>query len=123
MIADPVILPVIRRALPTLLAQAILGDPPDPSVDFYTKNGIPGRVAFKKENYNYFLRVYNRRKRHHPEYIDSLGYLRVRIPASKVIAARRWCAMNLKNGSYVNSMVDFWFAHEKDYTLFLLRWS
>jgi hypothetical protein len=126
---DPVLLPIILRALPTLLAREVLygGVGIDKNLDIEDKmnklRGIPGRVLMSKVHYGHFTKVYNRRKRHHPEYLDNLGYWRLRICASNAIKARRWCRSNLKEGSYINSVVDFWFANERDYIFFAMKWG
>jgi hypothetical protein len=39
------------------------------------------------------------------------------------LKARVWAIKNLKPGSYINRGGVFWFAREKDYTLFMMRWS
>jgi hypothetical protein len=74
------------------------------------------------------LRVYNRRQYHTVDYIDSLGYPVVKLTRRDdgvfdAMNARVWAIQNLKSGSYISSGAKFWFAREKDHTLFLLRWT
>jgi hypothetical protein len=84
--------------------------------------GTPGRVILNKVHYGHFLRVYNRRRYHHPYYLNSLGYAHAKI-IGKAVAAERWCKTVFEPGSYVRSYSDFWFAYDRDHTLFLMRWS
>lgn len=123
-----VLISQIRRVMPSIIANDILGVQPmsGPVGDIFTMRGNynwPGRVVLYKEHFNHFLRVYNRRKHHHPDYLTNLGYTRIRLGYSSAIPASRWCRETFKCGSYVRSSADFWFAYERDATLFTLRWS
>jgi hypothetical protein len=112
--------------MPTIIAQDIIGVQPmsGPIMDILTsKTGYSGRVVLLKKHFKYFLRIYNRRKHHHPDYITSLGYTKFRVRYSDVIEAKDWCKKTFKPGSYIRSMNDFWFANERDALLFSLRWS
>lgn len=126
---DPVLLPMIRRVMPNIIAQSIIGVQPmtGPAGSIFSMRpyGWPGRVLFTKDHYRHFLRVYNRRKYHHPDYITGLGYSKMRLSRRDHLAnnAEVWCRDNLKTGSYVYDRGDFWFAYERDYTLFVLKWS
>lgn len=123
-----VLLPLIKNAAPSIIANEIIGTQPVFSVaddGFSLKN-----VRLTKEHYRYFLRVYNRRKFHTVDYIDSLGYPSVKLTRRddseyNALKARVWAIDNLKSGSYINSVGKgkFWFAREQDYTLFLLKWG
>lgn len=121
--AQKVILPIIRRVMPTIIAQDIMGVQPmsGPIMDVLT-HGYSGRVVLTKLHFAHFLRIYNRRKHHHPDYITSLGYTKFRIRYSDVIYAKEWCKKTFKPGTYIRSMNDFWFANERDAFLFSLRW-
>jgi hypothetical protein len=127
-----VLISQIRRIMPSIIAQDLIGVQPmtGPTVDiFSTKYNIKqdfnwaGRVVLHKEHFNHFLRVYNRRKHHHPDYLTNLGYKKIRLAYSKTIAADQWCRTTFKRGTYVRSSADFWFAYERDAMLFTLRWS
>lgn len=76
-----------------------------------------------KHHFHHFLRVYNRRKKHSGSYLGRLGYQRVALGYSKVGDARQWCRDTLKHGSYLISINEFWFAYDRDATLFMMRWS
>lgn len=120
-----VILPLIRRTLPGVFAKDIIGVQPmsGPTGSIFGSSNWAGRVQMYKTHYNHFLRVYNRRKYHHPDYLTNLGYTKARLSYSNTIAADQWCRKTLKKGAYVRSIVDFWFAYERDYTMFMLRWG
>jgi hypothetical protein len=130
---DPVILPMIGRLIATQMANDIIGVQPmtAPAGQIFTMRGNynwAGRVVLYKAHFNHFLRVYNRRKHHHPEYITSLGYSHAKLTRRNDLEinannAEEWCRKTLKPGSWIYSSGDFWFAYEKDYTLFTLRWS
>lgn len=114
--------------MPSIIAQDLIGVQPmtGPAVDIFTMRGNynwAGRVVLYKEHFNHFLRVYNRRKHHHPDYLTNLGYTKIRLAYSKTIDAARWCRETFKRGTYVRSSSDFWFAYERDAMLFTLRWS
>jgi hypothetical protein len=119
-----VLLPIIRNVMTNIIANDIIGVQPMSATagSIFSSSNWAGRVRMHKEHYNHFLRVYNRRKTHHPDYLTGLDYKKVRIGFSNAIAADQWCRKTFKTGTYVRSSADFWFAYERDYTLFLLRW-
>lgn len=132
-LVNPVLLPIIKRVMPAIIAQQVIGAQPmtAPLAQKYAlnaryglKNGWSGRIYFEKEHFNHFLRVYNRRQRHHPEYLTSLGYPHVKllIPSTEKYAAEQWCIDTLKPGTWVRAYADFWFATQDDATMFTLRW-
>jgi len=125
---NSVLLPIIRRVLPTLIAHEIIGVQPmvGPAAGIFgLKNGWRGRVKLTKDHYRYFLRVYNRRVYHHPEYLTSLGYLHVKVSRRDDLYSQAldWCYDNLKNGSWVCSHTDFWFANNEDALAFKMCWQ
>lgn len=123
-----VILPIIGRIISEQIAKDIIGVQPMTGTagDIFTMRSNynwAGRVILHKEHFNHFLRVYNRRKHHHPDYLTNLGYTKIRLGYSDAIAADRWCRETFKRGTYVRSSSDFWFAYERDAMLFTLRWE
>lgn len=115
------LLPMIRNVMPSIIANDIIGVQP-------MTNPYPVTVKLTKDHYRYFLRVYNRRRFHTVDYIDSLGYPSVKLTRRDdsdydALKARVWSINNLKQGSYIHRGSTFWFAREKDYTLFLMRWT
>ena len=130
--AVKVLLPLIRNVMPSIIANDIIGAQPmsAPAGDIFNLKPkyYPVTVRLTKDHYRYFLRAYNRRQYHTVEYIDSLGYPSVKLTRRddneyNALKARVWAIENLKQGSYINSGGVFWFARDKDYTLFLMRWS
>lgn len=120
-----VFLEVLRETIPSLIANDIIGMSSMNEID---KGTFDLTVKLTKEHYKYFLRVYNRRQYHKVSYIDSLGYPSVKLlrrpdDSYDGLNARIWAIKNLSRGSYINSGSRFWFAREKDYTLFLMRWT
>jgi hypothetical protein len=116
-----VLLPLIRNVMPSIIANDIIGVSPMTAP-------YPTTVKLTKEHYRYFLRAYNRRQYHTVDYINSLGYPSVKLTRRddseyNALKARVWAIENLKPGSYINSSGVFWFARDKDYTLFLMRWA
>ena len=111
---DPVLLPLIRRVMPNIIANDLIGA---------TYGDWHGSLVMHKHHFQHFLRVYNRRKSHSGLYLSGLGYQKVNVEFSKVLYARNWCKDTLKHGSYLISINDFWFAYDRDATLFMMRWS
>ena len=121
-----VLLPLIRRVMPTIIANSIIGVSPmtGPPVSLFDMIGFSSPVEMTKVHYRHFLRVYNRRTQHRPEYITGLGYQKIRITrrADLHLEADRWCRDNLKAGSYVRKFGEFWFAYNDDAVLFKMAW-
>ena len=127
-----VLLLLIRNVMSSVIANDIIGaqpmSAPAGSVFNLKPKYYPVTVSLTKDHYRYFLRAYNRRKYHTVDYINRLGYPSVKLtrPSDQeynALKARVWAIKNLKPGSYINSGDVFWFAREKDYTLFIMRWS
>lgn len=126
------LLSIVRRVMPTIIANDIVGVSPmtGPIGDIFMlkeryTNGWRGRVKLTKDHYRYFLRVYNRRVYHHPEYLTSLGYTHTKLTRRDDVdinatKAKVWCTDNLKQGSWICSHADFWFADQNDYILFTM---
>ena len=124
-----VILPIIRNVMPSIIANDIIGVQPMTgalsgmqSIGRALRSGYPGRITLTKDHYRHFLRVYNRRNQHHPEYITQLGYSHFKIDYNNRNDAVFWCKQTFKPGSFIISFNDFWFAYERDAMLFTLRW-
>ena len=123
-----VLLPIIRRVMPNIIANDIIGVAPmtGPVGDIFgLRNGWYGRVKLTKEHFRHFLRVYNRRTHHHPDYLHSLGYPHVKVSRRMFLYtdAVDWCDHTLARGSWVNSFNNFWFANHADYVMFKLTWE
>ena len=122
-----VLLPLIRRVMPTIIANSIIGVSPmtGPPVSLFDMIGFSSPVEMTKVHYSHFLRVYNRRTQHRPEYITGLGYQKIRITrrADLHLDADQWCRDNLKAGCYVRKFGEFWFAYNDDAVLFKMTWQ
>ena len=122
-----VLLPLIRRVMPTIIANSIIGVSPmtGPPVSVFDMIGFSSPVEMTKVHYSHFLRVYNRRTQHRPEYITGLGYQKIRITrrADLHLDADQWCRDNLKAGSYVRKFGEFWFAYNDDAVLYKMTWQ
>ena len=114
---DPVILSIIRRVMPTTIANDIIGVQPMSGL-----NIAPWIMKMEKVHYQHFLRLNNRKKTQKISNIDEAGYTCVKLYRSWN-DPREWCKKNLKPGSYINLHTRFWFAYDRDATLFTLRWS
>lgn len=82
-------------------------------------------IELTKDHYRHFSRIYNRRKYHSISYLNSLNYSRVDISQTdieNIHHAKKWVKQNLKRGSYINLSGTFWFAYDKDFTFFCLKW-
>ena len=129
MTATSVLLPIIRRVMPSIIANSIIGvspmtGPAGSIFDMYKTWKFPPRVVMTKVHYRHFLRVYNRRIHHLPAYITGLGYQTIQLRAvrDRHIEAEEWCRENLKPGSYVRRHSNFWFAYDADAVLFKMHW-
>ena len=125
-----VLLPLIRRVMPTIIANGIIGVSPitGPGVGLFDMRDawrFSTLVEMTRVHYRHFLRVYNRRTQHRPEYITGLGYQKIRITrrADLHLEADQWCRDNLKAGSYVRKFGEFWFAYNDDAVLFKMTWQ
>lgn len=122
-------LDIVRRVMPTVIANELVGVQPmtgPVTTIFGSKSNWPGRVRMTKSHYGHFLRVYNRRKTHHPEYLTKLGYHTVNLQnisvARSIQDVKTWCDDTFQKGAVVASFYDFWFAYEQDYLMFKMRW-
>ena len=111
-----VLLPIIRRVMPNIIANDILGVQPMSSEDYigamiYEK----GSVIMQKVHYQHFVRLPNRKKFHKfSEIVEKYKYTRVKVTALKYKEAMLWCEQNLKPGAYIQLNNHFVFAYEAD---------
>jgi hypothetical protein len=124
-VLNPVILPLIRRVMPNIIAHDLIGVQPmtGPSVSIFSSKWTLDHIKMQKEHYGHFLRAYNRKKYHKISDIAALGYTMLKIDAVDAVPAKRWCIETLKPGSFVCVNTRFCFAYERDAMLFTLRWS
>lgn len=124
---DPVLLPLIRSVMPNIIANQLIDVQPmtGPVGSIFSNRARYNQtrydlVRMTKQHFRHFLRVYNRREMHTPEYLTSIGYTSVTVGYRKVITSRQWCKDTLPEGSYVIITNRFWFANDRDSTLFTL---
>lgn len=111
-----VLLPLIRRVMPNIIANDIIGVQ-NMSSDNYIDAMIyeKGSVIMQKVHYQHFVRLPNRKKFHRfSEIVEKYKYTRVKIPALKYKDAMLWCEKNLKPGAYIQLNNHFVFAYEAD---------
>jgi hypothetical protein len=111
-----VLLPIIRRVMPNIIANDIIGVQPMSSEDYigsmiYEK----GSVIMQKVHYQHFVRLPNRQKFHKfSEIVDKYKYTKVKVTSLQAKAAMQWCEQNLKPGAYIRLQNHFVFAYEAD---------
>jgi len=120
-----VLLPLIRRVMPNIIASQLIGvqSPTAPVGQIFSSIWTLEHLKMKKVHYQHFLRVYNRKTYHKIDDVVKLGYTQVKVSVMNAIPAKRWCVATLKPGSFVMINTRFVFAYDRDATLFALRWS
>ena len=98
-----VLIPMIRKVMPGLMAQQITGVQPMTS--------ITGRIF--TENYSFGI-SYNVKYWPHQFHLDK--------DWGEVMLAERWCYQNFKSRNWKHSGHRFVFKREADATLFALKW-
>lgn len=125
---NTVILPIIRRVMPNVIANSIIGVQPmtAPSVQIYTMKVryavIKNKISLNKKHYKIFLRLYNRRQfTYHRDIIDA-GYYMCELHFSK--GCVEWCKEQFGNYGFIHDPMygRFYFENINDQTLFKLRW-
>lgn len=111
-----VLLPIIRRVMPNIIANDILG-----VRDFSSDNYIDamiyqkGSMIMQKVHYQHFVRLPNRKKFHKfSEIVDKYKYTKVKVSSLQAKAAMAWCEQNLKPGAFIRLQNNFVFAYEAD---------
>lgn len=111
-----VLLPIIRRVMPNIIANDLIGVQNMSSEDYigsmiYEK----GSVIMQKVHYQHFVRLPNRQKFHKfSEIVEKYKYTKVKVTSLKAKEAVEWCEGNLKPGSYIRLQNHFVFAYEAD---------
>lgn len=119
-----VLLPLIRRYMPNIIANDIIGVQPTSSEDYIGSIIYEnGSVLMQKIHYQHFVRLPNRKKFHRfSEIVEKYKYTSVKISALKYKDAKLWCEQNLKPGSYIQLNTHFVFAYESDAVWFGMVW-
>lgn len=125
---NKVILPMIRRAMPNIIANSIIGVSPltRPVSQVYTMKiryaSIKQKVALNKEHYKIFLRLYNRRQfTYHHDIIDA-GYYMCKLHFHN--GCVEWCEENFGKYGFIHDPMygRFYFENINDQTFFKMRW-
>ena len=126
---NKVILPLIRKTMPNLIAQSIVGVSPmiGPVFQNYTMKFKYDtfRINLKQGHFKVFLRLYNRRKFTTHKDILAANYHWVDLKEySKSIPAKHWCIDNFGEYSFIfDSMYSrFYFENKEDCAMFTLTW-
>jgi hypothetical protein len=128
---DPVILGVMRKAWPQLIAQAIIGVQP--------MSGPTGRIfnlfsryritKFKmsKERFKWFLRLNDRKQQHHPEEFIKAKYPLITLTKEQIDRRAEiwdWCDDNIGKHRWCHNDYDLIaFCDEKYVMLFQMVWG
>lgn len=124
-VLNPVLLPLIRRVMPNIIAHDLIGVQPmtGPVGSIFNSRWTLDNLTMQKEHFQHFLRVYNRKKYHSINDIAALGYTMTKVSALNAVTAKNWCKENLKPGSFVCVNTRFCFAYDRDATFFAMKWS
>jgi hypothetical protein len=96
-----ILLPIIRQALPSLLAKQIVGVQPMSAGAGSVFNKAIGGHNFNAKYWPHFKMV----------------------SWDQLFEAERWCYANFKSRNWRNQGMYFAFKREQDYLLFVLKWS
>lgn len=141
---DNVLLGIVRRAMPNIIAQDILGVQPmtGPTGSIFSmraKYGLqskfPKEIKVNRNRYaypmgieyhKYFTRINNRRKTQTVDEMRKAGYVEVIVDVkiSDVYEEwEKWMNDNLKYRFFYAGQLTCFFASESDRILYLLRWA
>ena len=121
MTINPVLLSMIRKTMPNLIANQILGVQ-------HPQGFKPHRLRFTKANYRHFLRLNDRKTSQTAQDLEQAGY-RYQIRSRSMEENAGWIKETFGDRAVtfhkpLVSMPDMiYFAYEKDLTLYLLRYS
>jgi len=124
---DPVLMPLIRRVWPQIIANDIIGVQPmtswiktsifSPKAKFKYDNE---KVRMKREKYNTFVRVYNRKKHVTREDFYRANYPWVDADLKQDWGAmHEWCKNSFGKNNYVWFGERFFFVNEDQKALFI----
>ena len=130
LVNQKVILPLIRRVMPNLIASQLVGVQPMTgpigSIFGLSRGTYYGMFEMKKKHYQHFLKAYNRRSKQTESYLVELGYtcVRINLPEDNCDSARAYCNRYVKDGAWVTNGGYFIFAYDnKDATMFALKFA
>lgn len=121
-LCDPVLISNIRKVLPQLIANEIVGV--QPMGEVYDAFSSWSQTAYmQKVHYQHFLKLYNRKKYHRLSDLENAGYPVFKVDVLDSVVAKEWCQQNLREGTWVRCMSRFAFAYESDAARFSLVWQ
>lgn len=135
---DPVILPIIRNVMPTLIAQSIVGVQPmtGPSAQVFKLrkrykllwDGAfqPIRYSVAPGVYRHFLRINNRRRTQNDDDLRAAGYASVTLHMQDSgDEVNAWCRANLGQDTWLRlgRSRTWWFSRDGDAVLFRMVWA
>lgn len=123
---DPVIMPIIRRVWPTLIAQSIIGVQPMTAPFSFTHRynyALRDLISVNNEIYKHFLRLNNRKKQVRCSELSAAGYPSIQVKDIRSNNYTDWCNTQFGTNAWIENSGVFWFRDEKDATLFRLTWE
>lgn len=125
-----VILPVIRRVMPTLIANDIIGVQPmtgPGSMIYSLRNKIKKLpryypITLQPEHYRYFVRLYNRRMTQSAESIDAARY-KFATHSGDTFNEINWCEKTFAKGSFIVFHNIIWFANDSDWAFYKVKFA
>lgn len=128
---NSVILPLIRRVMPTVIANQIIGVQPMTGHvgSIFSTNGIrlyrPPRIKMTNMHYKVFLRLNNRKKSQTADDLLKAKYPYMPFHFTVLDNATdciEWCDQQFTKYGYILDKGVLWFENDNDVTLFKLRW-
>lgn len=131
---NPVIIPILRRVMPNLIAQDIIGVSPmtGPAASVFKLRAKYRyrslRYPVEPDVYRHFLRINNRRRTQNDEDLRAAGYASVTLPIGVDYFPTRidaWCDANLGRHTWLRlgQPRTWWFSRDHDAVLFRMVWS
>lgn len=122
---DPILIPMIRRLMPNIIANSIIGVQPmtGPTANIFNlRFAREHRVLVSKEHYKIFLRVNDRPKTQPLRAFRSAGYPTVDLNIIDTIPAMQWCREQFGEHGFLRFNTMFVFKDEDDAMAFRMRW-
>lgn len=131
-VVDPVIVSVIRRAWPQIIAQSIIGVQPMTRSTGQIFNMKPRYFGFKfrmidKRYFKNFLRLNDKRMAFSVEAIKKASYPIVELSSTQVVNfadMHQWCNENIGEFTHINNGYNLFVFSDVEYaTAFKLAWA
>ena len=127
---NPVILSLIRRVMPSIIASQLVGVQPmtGPTGSIFAMRSRlykPPRIKMTNMHYKVFLRLNNRKKSQTEDDFIKAKYHKLRLRYDLLALmpdCLEWCDFQFGKCGYIQDAGTFWFENENDVTAFKLRW-